>query len=161
MIKQYLNIIIAIIVASLTFYICSSYYNKKIDKINKEIILNNISLLTQQNKLKDDNLTLINKLKDLENEKYIQYQELQKINSDIKSSVAIGSKRLYVNATCTDRKTETSISSGLDDGENTKAIIDSRDATAIIEITEKADKYKSQLEALQNWINVLILDNNK
>ena len=49
----------------------------------------------------------------------------------------------------------------MDDGKTTKAVIDPRDATTIIEITNKGDKYKEQLEALQDWINKLIEENNK
>lgn len=176
--KNYLNIIIAVLSALLTFYFSHLYYSNKIDKVNSEysnyrltteknIETQKASILSQQNNLKDENLALNNKLKDLENEKYKQYQELQKVNSDLKSSIANGSKRLYINASCPSTtnnqsgKTEDNSTSPVVNGSTSKAVIDSRDATAIISITEKADKYKSQLEGLQSWINELILDNNK
>jgi hypothetical protein len=177
-IKQYLNIIIGVLVSVITFYLASLYYNGKIDKINNEynnykvtteknIQEQKISILTQTNKIKEENEQLNNKLKEVENENYKNYTELQKSNNTIKSSVANGSNRLYINAECskptnsTDTKTENNTTITVDDGKTTKAVIDPRDGQSIISITEKADKYKSQLEALQDWVNVLILDNNK
>ena len=177
-IKQYLNIIIVFLVAGITFYLASLYYNGKIDKISQEyntykvtteknIHAQNVSILEQTNKLKAENEQLNNKLKEVENENYKNYTELQKANSTIKSSVANGTNRLYINAQCpkptsgSSSKTEDNTTSRVDDGKTTKAVIDPRDGQSIIAITEKADKYKSQLEALQDWINMLILENNK
>lgn len=178
LIRQYLNIIIAVITIIITLYLSSIYYNNKINKVKTEyntyklVTENNIkeqqvSILTQNNKLKEENLTLNNKLKEVENENYKNYEELQKANSTIKSSVINNSKRLHINAICpkstvnTDSKTKDNTTSTMDDGISTKAIIDPRDGGAIITITEKADKYKSQLEALQKWVNTLIVENNK
>lgn len=176
--KQYLNIIIAVAIASTSFYLASVYYNHKIDKINNEystyrltteknIENQKASILADQNKIKDENLALINKLKDTENDKYKQITALKKNNNDLKSSIANGSSSLYINAKCTATannqggKTEITNSSSLDDGKTAKAVIDSRDAAAIIEITNKADGYKSQLDSLQDWVNQLVLENNK
>ena len=178
LIKEYLNLIIGIVIALLTFYLSSLYYNHKIDKINndynnyknineKNIQAQKISILEQTNKLNKENLALQDKLKEVENEKYKQFTELQKANNIIKSNVANNNNRLYINAKCTestnntDSKTANSSTTGLDDGNTSKAVIDSRDASAIIEITNKADKYKEQLEALQIWVKKLIDENNK
>lgn len=178
LIKQYANILIALIITSLTFYLASLYYNHKIDKINvdytnyrvtteKNILTQKSDILSQQNKLKEENLVLINKLKDNENENYKKYQSLQKSNNDLKSSISANATKLYINANCTKSnnskggEAEASNASSVDDGETSKAIIDTRDATAIIEITSKADLYKEQLESLQNWIKELIDTNNK
>lgn len=177
-IKQYLNIIIGLLVASLTFFLASIYYNHKINKINldftnyrtvteKNISEQKISILEQNNKIKEENLTLSNKLKEVENEKYTQYQALQKSNTDLKLAISNGSKRLYINADCaattnnSDTKEQNQSSSSVDNGSTSKAVINSGDATAIISITDKGDKYKSQLEALQEWVNKLVLENNK
>ena len=177
-IKQYLNIIIGFLVAGITFYLASLYYNSKIEKVTQEyntykitteknIHEQKMSILSQTNKLKEDNEILNNKLKEVENENYKNYTALQKANSTIKSSVANGTNRLYINAQCpnpangSSSKTEDNTTSRVDDGKTPKAVIDARDGQSIIAITEKADKYKYQLEALQDWINMLILENNK
>jgi len=177
-IKQYLNIIIGVLVAGITFYLANLYYNGKIDKISQEyntykvtteknIQEQKVAILTQTNKLKEENELLTNKLKEVENENYKNYTALQKANSDIKSSIANGSNRLYINAQCPkpasseNTKTEDNTTSRVDDGKTPKAVIDPRDGQSIIAITEKADKYKAQLEALQEWVNTLIEDNNK
>ena len=103
----------------------------------------------------------------MENEKYKQFTELQKANNIIKSNVANNNNRLYINAQCPkpasseNTKTEDNTTSRVDDGKTPKAVIDPRDGQSIIAITEKADKYKAQLEALQEWVNTLIEDNNK
>lgn len=177
-IKQYLNIIIGVAIAGVTFYLSSLYYNHKIDNINKDFdnykiineknILNQKLQIAEQNqKILKDNQDLQDKLKEVENEKYKLFTDLQKVNNTIKSNVSNGVDRLYINAKCpsttnnADTKTENNTTSTMDDGKTTKAVIDPRDATTIIEITNKGDKYKEQLEALQDWINKLIEENNK
>lgn len=178
LIKEYLNLIIGLVIALATFYFSSIYYNNKLDKIKNEynnyklineknIQAQKASILEQTNKLNKDNLALQDKLKEVENEKYKQYTELQKVNSIIRNNLSNGANRLYINAKCsestsnTDSKTKDTTTSGLDDGSTSKAVIDSRDATAIIEITNKADKYKEQLEGLQEWVKNLVDSNNK
>lgn len=177
-IKQYANILIAIIIIAVTFYSASLFYNHKIDKINKDytnyrttteknIAEQKISILSQQNKLKEENLALNNQLKDLENEKFKIYSDLQNANNSLKSAISNGSKRLYINASCpesghnTSGETKTVDASSMDDGKTSKAVIDSRDAESIITITSKGDTYKNQLEALQDWVSKLVLENNK
>jgi hypothetical protein len=177
-IKQYLNIIIGVALVTVTFYGASLYYNHKIDTLNKDftnyrhqteqnIANQKVSILTQQNKLKEEKEILYKKLNEVENEKYEFYTELQAANSKLKSSVANGSNRLYINANCSKSannqggETEVTKSTSLDDGETTKAVIDPRDATAIIEITEKGDKCIAQLSGLQDWVLKLVTENNK
>lgn len=177
-IKQYLNIIIAISVAIISFYLSSIFYNNKINKIKndfnnykvtteKNIQEQKILILNENNRLQNEKDLLDKKLKDLENENYKNYTELQKANSVIKSNVANGNNRLYINAKCpkseynSSSKTENNTTSVMDDGKTSRAVIDSRDAETIISITEKADKYKAQLEALQNWVNILLVEMNK
>lgn len=176
-IKNYKTVIIGVTMASIIWYCASLYYNYKIDKINNEF--NNYkqileikkqtqinSILEQNNILKDENINLINKLKIVEDIKYETLQKLEKANNTIKSNVANGNNRLYINARCTEgnnnksRKNEVPNTSSMDDGKTSKAVIDTRDAELIISITNKADKYKAQLEALQDWI-LEVNENNK
>lgn len=169
LVKNYKYVIGAITIASTSIYISSIYYNYKIDKIeqmhynyiketDKEFLKQKVSILEQNSKIKDENEKLSLKLKGIEDEKYKLHNELQESNSRLKSAISTNERRLYINAKCTPSTSDSSgkntgsTTSSLDDGKTSKAIIDSRDATDIISITEKADKYKSQLEALQEWI---------
>lgn len=178
MIKQYINIIIGVAIAGLTFYLSSLYYNHKIDNINKDfdnykftteknILSQKLSIETQNNKFNKENLELNNKLKDIENEKFKIYNQLQIANRNLVDNTRNGTNRLYINADCTrtanntDTKAENNTTSTMDNEKNRRVAINAADAAAIIQITSKGDEYKGQLDALQEWVNNLIENNNK
>ena len=171
-VSNYKYVLGAIAIASLTLSVSSFYYNYKIDKLeqlhynykketNEQYLNQKLKILEQNDKLKNENEKLSLKLEGIENEKYKIYIELQESNSRLKSSIRNDERRLFVNASCpastsaSNGKNTSSKTSSLDHGRTTKAIIDRRDAEAIIAITEKADKYKAQLEALQEWVKNL------
>lgn len=149
--KNYLNIICIIISIVLTAYITSITYQLKISKIEKKYLNEKNAVLVKQDELNKLNIKLNNQLKQKEKEYYDTYSKIQEENENLRNDVATSARKLRIKVTNCNAATENSASS-LDDGRNTTADIDARDAAAIISITKKADKYKSQLDALQSYI---------
>lgn len=167
-IKNYKTVILGGILSIVMVTISSVYYNYKIGSIKdeynnykqateKEFLKQKLNILEQNTILLKEKDELTIKLKYIEEENYAKITKLQKENSDIRKSIINESRRLYINAKCTESSDKAgengkTITASVDDGKTTRVIIDPRDAESIIKITEKADKYKIQLEALQEWV---------
>lgn len=163
-VKQYLSIISIGIAVVLTAYMTSMYYKLKISKSETAYQIEKTQLVEAQKKVSDLNNQLNQKLKEQEKVDYEKYSKLQDENESLRSDVATGARKLRIKiASCSSTSAETG-TSGVGDGTTTSAVIDAGYAESIIEITKKADKYKSQLEALQNYIkeyNMVIESQNK
>lgn len=173
LIKRYTTAIIVILIIAITASVTRWYYTGKIDKLNnqfntyklnQEIEKNAkiIKALEDVNKLRDENDKLNKDLKRIEDENYKKQTNLQKKNDYFRRTIADGSTRLYIDADCKgsrggDSKEGNNTTGAVDNGEATKAVINPRDAETIISITNKGDKYKGQLEALQEWVEALLV----
>lgn len=173
LIKKYTTAIIVILIIAITASVTRWYYTGKIDKLNNQFNtykLNQeieksakvIKALEDVNKFRDENDKLKKDLKRIEDESYKKQTNLQKKNDDLRRTIADGSTRLYIDADCSkagadNSKNGNNSTSAMDDGETTRAVINPRDAEAIISITNKGDKYKGQLEALQEWVEALLV----
>lgn len=173
-IKAYFNVFFNLSIISITLFFANKYYNNKINNINNEfikykseiefkIINRNNEILLKNQIISLENEELTKKLGVLENELYQKFNNQNKINNDIKSSIANNSTRLYINTTTENggsdnTTTENSKTSSLDDGKTRRSIINTEDAKSIISITNEGDKYRLQLISLQEWINNNIKD---
>lgn len=178
MARQYLTAIVGVGVAAVTLYGASVYYSAKLDKLDgqftayrvkveKDIADQTLLTMRQTTKLRNERDELNEKLTELTNEKFKTHQELQEKNRLIRDRVVSGTNGLRVNAICPapsgnpSGEAKDPAAAGVANGETTVAIIDPRTGGALVEITNKGDKYKSQLEALQAWVDNLITENNK
>lgn len=150
MMTRILNYIIgSLLLVSLSccayLYISKNNIIKENDQLVKSL---NKELLSQQK-----NIEILNEnVRKKEAEDYEKYQKIQKDNESLRVAVADGSRKLRIKiASCGATSAEVNATS-MDNGTYSTGVIDQRDAQSIIAITEKADKYKSQLEALQNYI---------
>ena len=151
--KQYLNLIIAGIACFIAFTLTSLYYQKKILSMKNQQEQDKIVLLEAQSKINKDYLDLQTKVKEKEAEDYEKFTKIQDDNQKLISDIADSKRRLRIKiSSCSPTSTQVG-TSGVGNGEAARADIDAGDAKSIIAITNKADKYKSQLEALQNYIN--------
>lgn len=139
---------------------CGYLYISKNNIIyEKEELIN--SLNKEVAKRQEEIKKLNNSLRAKEVEDYEKFSKIQKENENLRVTVASGERKLRIKiASCTNASGEVK-SSSVGDGEATRADIDARDAQSIIAITEKADRYKSQLEALQNYINTYNIEIDK
>lgn len=151
--KQYLNLIIAAFACFIAFAITSLYYQNKILGIKNKQEQDKIALLETQNKINQDYLNLQTKVKEKEKEDYEKFTKLQDDNEKLLSDIADSKRRLRIKVSSCSSASAQAGTTSMDDGEASRAVIDSGDAQSIIAITKKADKYKSQLEALQNYID--------
>lgn len=151
--KQYLNLIIAGVACFIAFAITSLYYQNKILAIKNQQEQDKIALLETQNKINQDYLNLQTKVKEKEKEDYEKFTKLQDDNEKLLSDIADSKRRLRIKVSSCSSSSAQAGTTSMDDGETSVGVIDSGDAQSIIAITKKADKYKSQLEALQNYID--------
>lgn len=162
-VKQYLSIISIVLSVILTAYMTSMYYKLKISRTETAYQKERTALVEAQKKVSDLNNQLNVKLKEQERVDYEKYSKLQDENENLRADVANGTRKLRIKiASCSSTSAEAGTSS-LGNGTTTSAVIDAGYAESIISITKKADKYKSQLEALQNYIKEynMVIDKQK
>jgi len=153
LIKLYSNYLYLIVVAVLVFICTSYFYNIKIDKLEQQSIKDKNSLLAENEKINNNYIELQSKVKEKEKEDYEKFTALQSNNEKLLNDISSAKRQLRVKvSSCSSASAQTG-ASGMGNGEATTGVIDPGYAESIISITNKADKYKSQLEALQNYIN--------
>lgn len=151
MIKRY--IALSLLFLLIGMYISSIYYNNKINK--KEVLnqqkINELLLKTNNENIRNQNI--IEKLKDNEEKSYAKIKELENTNSNLLADVNDYNIRLYAYArdTSEERVCENK-STNLSNGKAARIELDRRTSSKLIEITKKADKYKTMLEELQDYI---------
>lgn len=152
-VNKYLSIICVLIAIALTAYITSTTYQLKISKIQKQYLDEKNAVLVKQNEINQLNTKLTEQLKQKESEYYEKFSSLQSQNESLRADVASTARKLRVKISSCSSASAKDTTPGVDDGATSIGVIDARDAQSIIAITNKADKYKSQLESLQKYIN--------
>lgn len=151
MIKRY--IALSLLFLLIGMYISSIYYNNKINK--KEVLnqqkINELLLKTNNENIRNQNI--IEKLKENEEKSYAKIKELENTNSNLLADVNDYNIRLYAYArdTSEERVCENK-STNLSNEKAARIELDRRTSSKLIEITKKADKYKTMLEELQDYI---------
>lgn len=176
--KAYLSAIIGVAAAAAGFYAASLYYGHRLDVAREQfdnyrveteakISAQKISVLEQSAKLQQEADKLAEKLTEMTNENFKNYSDLQTKNKLVRDGIASGVAGLRVNAICPQPSggavgaPKDSGAGRVDDGATVVAVIDPADGAAIVEITNEADRYRSQLAALQSWVRELIKETNK
>lgn len=136
------------------FYITHNYYTNKIKEIEKQEILKSNEQLKKLNQINEEKATLEASLKQQEQQSYDKIKKLQDTNAAISNDIATYKRRLFVKVrdsgkTCLPENT----ASGISNGTASTVELDSGTSEQLVSITAKADKYKQQLEELQNYIN--------
>lgn len=152
--NKYIIIAITLICSFLSFFFTHSYYISKINEIEKEQLNKENNNLKKINSINEEKSKLEESLKIQEKESYDKIKKLQDTNASIANDVATYKRRLFVKVrnsgkTCLPEDGTTKLSNG----EARTEELDSTTSGTIISITNKGDKYKQQLEELQNYIN--------
>lgn len=148
--------IVSVFSLLISCYFTSLYYK---DKINTIELKNRDEIIKTIKKNSDDNAyntKIINELKDKERESYEKLQKLQKDNDKLLANVNDGSVGLFVKTegdSCSTESVSKDKSTSISDGKAGKVRIDRRTSAKLVEMTKRADKYKAQLEELQDYIN--------
>lgn len=135
------------------FYVTRNHYVDKINNIEKVQLQKEVDTVSKINKINEEKAVLEASLKTQEQESYDKIKKLEAANASISNDVATYKRRLFVKirsggeACISEGST-----SGLSDGSATRAELDAGTSQQLIAITSKADKYKQQLEELQNYI---------
>lgn len=153
LVNKYIILIVALVSVLVTFSITSLSYKNEIKEMklneandaleySKKVIELNDKYTNMENKLNEDSKTYENKIKKLKIE-----------NSTIANNYANGTNELRVKLkSCERTNSSSNKSSFLDDGGTTTGIVDADTSRRVVEVMTKADQYKTQLEALQNYI---------
>lgn len=123
----------------------------KLNKANDTIEKNKIENLKMQSSFNKKLYDTETELKKIESDSYEKYTKLQSENKNrIDNLLATNNGlRIKINTvkTCPNKSTI------MDDGKAGVGVIDTETSRRILELMQRADKYKSQLEALQNYIS--------
>lgn len=138
----------------ITYYVQSNKIEIIKDNYQKELLIIENKRLSLENESQEIIIKLQTNLKEIENESHIKIIELQDQNNIVLNDLATSKRKLYV-TTRKVPKNAASKTSTSSDGETCTRELDPENAQRIIKITNEADKYKSQLESLQKWVNEL------
>lgn len=171
--KLGISIIMILLFGSYTYFNNISH-NREVKKLNieidnqKHIVYNKtkeleelkVSLINEVNVLLEKNIKLNNDLKKIENDAYNKYNEKMKENEKIIANLRSVNNGLRISVKksniCESSGNGNTKSPSVDDGETIRAVIDPKDAETIISITNEGDKYRLQLQSLQDWIQKIL-----
>lgn len=147
-------------------FITSLYYKEKINIIERKIKQDEYNNLKNINDYNNKINVLNDKLKEKEKQSYEKIKSMEEINDQHLRDIDDLNIRLFVKTRSTSicPKVSKGGATSVSNETTTREELDPRDARRIIEITKKADTYKTQLEELQKYIidynkNIDVLNN--